>query len=222
MLNELDKELEERGLEFVRYADDALIFTKSEKAVDRVMKSVSRYIVEKLGLLVNMEKSRVSRPMKLKFLGFSYYKDLKSKKWEVRPHPESVKKFQRKLKKLSKRNWSVSLDRRIKKLNHLIKGWVNYFKISKMKGGLTRMDEKLRFRIRMIIWKQWKVPKKQISSLVKLGIALEEAKGLTWCRKGDNYIAHSKVVHRALSNKRLKQRGIPSALEYYLKVHTVI
>lgn len=222
MLNELDQELEARGLKFVRYADDALIFTKSAKAAERVMKSVSRFITEKLGLLVNMEKSRVSCPMKLKFLGFAYYKDVKAQKWQARPHPESVRKFQRKLKKLTKRSWSITLDMRIKKLNQLIKGWVNYFKIGKMKSALTCIDKKLRFRIRMIIWKQWKTSKKQIASLVKLGIPLEEAKGLTWCRKGYNYIAHSKVVHRALSNKRLKQRGIPSALEYYLTVYTVI
>jgi len=222
MLNELDKELEARGLCFVRYADDTLIFTKSAKASERVMKSVSRFIVEKLGLKVNMEKSRVRRASKLKFLGFGYYRDIKTKEWKPRPHTESVKKFQRKLKRLTKRSWSISLDMRIKKLNQLIKGWVNYFKIGNMKSVLKRIDEKLRFRIRMIIWKQWKVPKKQITSLVKLGIPLEEAKGLTFCRKGYNFIGHSKVVQRALSNKRLKQRGIPSALEYYLTVHTVI
>ena len=222
MLNELDKELKARGLNFVRYADDALIFTKSAKAAERVMNSVSCFIIDKLGILVNVQKSRVSRPMKLKFLGFGFYKDVSSQKWQSRPHPESVRKFQRKIKKLTKRNWSRSLDMRIKKLNQLIKGWVNYYKIAKIKSALTRIDEKLRFRIRMIIWKQWKVPKKQIASLVKLGIPIEEAKGLTWCRKGYNYIAHSKVVHRALSNNRLKQRGIPSALEHYLTVHTVI
>lgn len=116
----------------------------------------------------------------------------------------------------------MSLDMRIKKLNQLIKGWVNYFRIGKMKGALIRVNKRLRFRIRMIIWKQWKVPKKQIASLVKLGIPIEEAKGLTWCRKGYNFITHSKVVHRALSNKRLRQRGIPAALEYYLTIHTVI
>ena len=222
MLNELDKELEARGLNFTRYADDMLIFTKSAKSAERVMKSVSRFITEKLGLKVNIEKSQIRRPSKLKFLGFGYYYDVQNKKWQVRPHTDSVKKFQRKLKKLTKRNWSISLDVRIRKLNQVIKGWVNYFKIGSMKTVLTRIDEKLRFRIRMIIWKQWKVPKKQIPSLVKLGIPLEEAKGLTFCRKGYNFIGRSKVVHRALSNKRLKQRGIPSALDYYLAVRAVI
>jgi retron-type reverse transcriptase len=116
----------------------------------------------------------------------------------------------------TERNWSLSLDQRIVKLKQTIIGWVNYFKIANMKSILTRIDEKLRSRIRVIIWKQWKVPKTQIKALVQLGIPEEEAKGLTYCRKGYRYIGVSKVVHRALSNKRLKQRGIPSALEHYL------
>ena len=101
-------------------------------------------------------------------------------------------------------------------------GWVNDFKLANMKTGMSQIDAKLRSRNRVIIWKQWKIPKKQIESLVKLGIPKEEAKGLTYCRKGYRFMGVSKVVHRALSNKRLKQRGIPSALEYYLKIHTAI
>ncbi|MBD3110175.1 group II intron reverse transcriptase/maturase [Bacillus sp. AGMB 02131] len=222
MLNELDKELENRGLLFVRYADDALIFVKSEKAANRVMKTIVRFIEDKLGLKVNAEKSKIARPKDLKFLGFGYYYDSKEKKYQVKPHLTSVQKFQRKLRKLTKRNWSIRLDFRIVKLKQVIFGWVNYFKIANMKKAMKRIDEKLRSRIRVIIWKQWKKPKKQIKSLIQLGIPEEEAKGLTYCRKGYRYIGLSKVVHRALSNKRLKQRGIPSALERYLKVHTAI
>lgn len=222
MLNELDKELEKRELRFVRYADDSLIFVKSGKAAGRVMKTIVRFIEEKLGLIVNAEKSRISRPKELKFLGFGYYYDFKSKRYQVKPHPVSVQKFQRKLRQLTKRNWSIPLDYRIMKLKQVIVGWVNYFRITNMKKAMTRIDEKLRSRIRVIIWKQWKIPRKQIKSLIQLGIPEEEAKGLTYCRKGYRYIGLSKVVHRALSNKRLKQRGIPSALERYLKVHTVI
>ena len=222
MLNELDKELEKRELRFVRYADDALIFVKSGKAADRVMETIVRFIEEKLGLIVNAEKSRISRPKELKFLGFGYYYDSQSKRYQVKPHPVSVQKFKRKLRQLTKRNWSTPLDYRIMKLKQVIVGWVNYFRIAKMKKAMSRIDEKLRSRIRVIIWKQWKIPRKQIKSLIQLGIPEEEAKGLTYCRKGYRYIGLSKVVHRALSNKRLKQRGIPSALERYLKVHTVI
>lgn len=222
MLNELDKELESRGLRFIRYADDALIFVKSEKAANRVMHSIVKLIEGKLGLIVNAEKSRISRPKDLKFLGFGYYYDFRNKRYQVKPHQISVRKFQRKLRHLTKRNWSVPLDYRIVKLKQVIVGWVNYFRIANMKKAMTRIDEKLRSRIRVIIWKQWKKPRKQIKSLIQLGIPEEEAKGLTYCRKGYRYIGLSKVVHRALSNKRLKQRGIPSALERYQKVHTVI
>jgi RNA-directed DNA polymerase len=222
LLNELDKELEKRGLRFVRYADDALIFVKSETAANRVMKSIVRFIEEKLGLIVNVEKSKISRPKDLKFLGFGYYYDTKNKRYRVKPHPMSIQKFQRKLRKLTKRNWSVPLDFRILKLRQVTLGWVNYFRISNMKIAMTEIDKKLRSRIRVIIWKQWKVPKKQIKSLVQLGIPEEEAKGLTFCRRGYRFIGLSKVVQRAISNKRLKQRGLPSALEHYLKVHTVI
>ncbi|WP_079524038.1 group II intron reverse transcriptase/maturase [Solibacillus isronensis] len=222
MLNELDKELESRGLQFVRYADDALIFVKSEKAANRVMESTVRFIEKKLGLIVNVEKSKIARPKDLKFLGFGYYFDSKNKNYQVRPHPMSVQKFQRKLRQLTKRNWSIPLDYRILKLKQVIFGWVNYFRIANMKTAMGRIDEKLRSRIRVIIWKQWKVPRKQIKSLIQLGIPEEEAKGLTYCRKGYRYIGLSKVVQRAISNKRLKQRGIPSALERYLEVYTVI
>ena len=222
MLNELDKELEARGLRFVRYADDSLIFVRSEKAANRVLTSITNFIEKKLGLKVNVEKSRISRPHQTKFLGFGFYYDSSKKKFQPRPHRESIQKFQRKLRQLTKRNWGVSLDIRIVKLKQVIFGWVNYFKIANMKTVLGRIDEKLRSRLRVIIWKHWKSSKKRITSLVKLGIPKEEAKGLTFCRKGYRFIALSKVVQRALSNKRLRQRGIPFAHEYYLRVHTAI
>lgn len=201
MLNELDKELESRGLRFIRYADDALIFVKSEKAANRMMHSIVKLIEGKLELIVNTEKSRISRPKDLKFLGFGYYYDFRNKRYQVKPHQISVLKFQRKLRHLTKRNWSVSLDYRILKLKQVIVGWVNYFKIANMKKAMTRIDEKLRSRIQVIIWKQWKKPRKQIKSLIQLGILEEEAKGLTNSRKGYRYIGLSKVVHRALSNQ---------------------
>jgi group II intron reverse transcriptase/maturase len=222
MLNELDKELETRGLRFVRYADDSIIFVRSEKAATRILASITKFIENKLGLLVNAEKSKISRPKDTKFLGFGFYFDFQSKRYEPRPHEDSVRKFQRKLRQLTKRNRSVSLDERIQHLKWTIYGWVNYFRIAKMKSKLNAIDSKLRSRIRVIIWKQWKKNAKRIRCLVQLGIPEEEAKGLTYCRKGYRFIGKSKVVHRALSNKRLKQRGIPFALDYYLKVHTAI
>jgi len=222
MLNELDKELEARKLRFVRYADDCNIYVRSEKAANRVMESIKTFIEKKLGLIVNVSKSKVGRPHEIKFLGFGYYFDAKSKRYEVRPHEKSIIKFKQKLKALLKRSWSIDLDTRLKKLKQLIVGWVNYFRKAKMKTKMAEIDSKIRNAIRVIIWKQWKVPLKQIKSLTKLGIDEEQARGLTWCRRGYQYIAHSWIIQRAISNTRLEKRGLVSARDHYLKVHTVI
>jgi group II intron reverse transcriptase/maturase len=222
MLNELDKELESRGLRFCRYADDCNIYVKSEKAANRVMTSIRAFIEKKLGLIVNMSKSKIGKPTEIKFLGFGYYYDTKTKRYEVSPHEKSWVKLKGKIKALVKRNRSFDLETRLLKLKQLIIGWVNYFRIARMKRKLGELDSKIRNAIRVIIWKQWKVPQKQISSLVKLGIDIEEAKGLTWCRRGYQFIAHSHVVKRAISNVRLEKRGLVSAQVHYLKVHTVI
>ena len=214
-LNELDKELERRGLHFARYADDCVIFVKTKFSAERVMRNIVTFIETKLKLKVNAEKTHITRPTKLKYLGFSFTKQKDT--WEARPHQESFKKLFLKLKKLIKRSWSVDLTYRIKKINEVLRGWINYYRQSFMKVKITKIGEWLRNAIRVVIWKQWKVPSKQIPSLVKLGINKEEAKGLTFCRRGYQYIAHSCVVHRAISNSRLKRRGLLDPLEYYLK-----
>ena len=214
-LNELDKELERRGLHFARYADDCVIFVKTEFSAERVMRNIVTFIETKLKLKVNAEKTHITRPTKLKYLGFSFAKQKDI--WEARPHQESFKKLFLKLKKLIKRSWSVDLTYRIKKINEVLRGWINYYRQSFMKVKITKIGEWLRNAIRVVIWKQWKVPSKQIPSLVKLGINEEEAKGLTFCRRGYQFIAHSCVVHRAISNSRLKRRGLLDPLEYYLK-----
>ena len=214
-LNELDKELERRGLHFARYADDCVIFVKTEFSAERVMRNIVTFIETKLKLKVNAEKTHITRPTKLKYLGFSFTKQKDI--WEARPHQESFKKLFLKLKKLIKRSWSVDLTYRIKKINEVLRGWINYYRQSFMKAKITKIGEWLRNAIRVVIWKQWKVPNKQIPSLVKLGINEEEAKGLTFCRRGYQFIAHSCVVHRAISNSRLKRRGLLDPPEYYLK-----
>lgn len=214
-LNELDKELERRGLHFARYADDCVIFVKTEFSAERVMRNIVTFIETKLKLKVNTEKTHITRPTKLKYLGFSFTKQKDI--WEARPHQESFRKLFLKLKKLVKRSWSIDLTYRIKKINEVLRGWINYYRQSSMKVKITKIGEWLRNAIRIVIWKQWKVPSKQIPSLVKLGIDEEEAKGLTFSRRGYQFIAHSCVVHRAISNSRLKKRGLLDPLEYYLK-----
>lgn len=136
MLNELDKELEIRGLHFVRYADDCIVLVKSKKSAERVMISVTNFIEKKLGLKVNASKSKVDRPNNIKFLGYTYGLDKKEKNYFLKPHEKSIAKFKRTLKRLTKRSWSVSLDYRLFKIRQVIIGWVNYFKYGKMKMAM--------------------------------------------------------------------------------------
>ena len=223
MLNKLDKELEARNLHFTRYADDTIILVKSEKAANRVMESITHFIEKKLGLKVNMTKTKICKPNDLKYLGFGFYKDIKNNTYNCVPHIDSKMKFQRKLKSLTKRSESISLDTRFERLNWLIRGWVNYFKISKMKTFLAKIDNNLRTRIRMIIWKMWKLPKTREDNLVKCGFDRGEARGLANCRRGYMFVAHSKVLQNAITklalskpNKKKGRRGLVFALDYYL------
>lgn len=148
MLNELDKELEARGLHFVRYADDCVIAVGSSAAANRVMATVTKWIERKLGLKVNVTKTKVTKPSKLKYLGFGFWKGKDG--WKARPHQDSIKRFERKLKKLTKRSWSVTMDERIKRLNQVIRGWINYFRMGSMKENLKRIDGHLRTRMRIV------------------------------------------------------------------------
>lgn len=132
MLNELDYKLDNRHLNFVRYADDVVIVLKSKAAATRVMYSVTSWIERKLGLKVNATKTKVTPPSKLKYLGFGFWND--KGEWKARPHEDSVERLKRKLKALCKRNWSIDLTYRIKKINEVNRGWINYFRIGSMKA----------------------------------------------------------------------------------------
>ena len=156
ILNELDKELEARGFHFTRYADDCIILVGSSKAADRVMANVSKYIEKKLGLKVNMTKSKVSKPNEIKYLGFGFYYDRYSQLWKAKPHEITIQKLKEKIKKLTSRSWSVDMNYRLIKLKQLIVGWVNYYRIGYFKIKAKEIDRNIRFRLRICIWKQWK------------------------------------------------------------------
>ena len=221
MLNELDKELEKRGLRFVRYADDCLIMVRSEKAANHVMESVTRYIEKKLGLKVNVEKSKVARPRGIKYLGFGFYKD-KQGRWKPKPHLKSVQKFEQKLKDITSRSNAMSIGDKITKLNQVIRGWINYFRIADMKSVMTKISEHLRHRLRMCIWKYWKKIKTKYKALRQLGISHENAYMVANTRRGYYWVANTVVLHIAISNERLKKKGLVFPLDHYLKVHTLI
>lgn len=215
MLNELDRELEARGLHFVRYADDCVIAVGSSAAANRVMATVTKWIEKKLGLKVNAIKSKVTKPTKLKYLGFGFWKDSKDGLWKAKPHKDSIERFQRKLKQLTKRSWSVTMDYRIMRLNQVIRGWVNYFRMGNMKKALQKIDERLRTRMRIVIWKQWKTRERRIWGLRKLGAPMWMAKqSAGFC---DHYQAVAKTtgLHR-ISKEILARRGLLCCLDYYL------
>lgn len=217
MLNELDRELESRGQRFTRYADDCVIVVKSRAAATRVMYSITGWIERKLGLKVNATKTHITPPSRLKYLGFGFWKDKNG--WKARPHEDSVEKFKRKLKHLCKRKWSVDLTYRIKKINEVTRGWINYFRIGSMKQKLQSIDEHLRRMLRVIIWKQWKTAKKREWGLLKLGVPKWIAhKVANW---GNHYqfVATKSVLSRAVSKERLTKRGLVSVFDYYQKVH---
>ena len=221
MLNELDKELEARGLNFVRYADDCLIMVRSEKAANRVMESITTFITKKLDLKVNVEKSKIARPNDIKYLGFGFYKKINQNIWRPKPHIKSVEKFKYKLSQILLRKRGISLDQRLKELKYLIYGWVNYFRIADMKKLLTYTDKHIRRKLRVVIWKQWKKIKKRYTSLRKLGITHRDAYVTANSRKGCYHIAHTRVLESAISKEILNKRGLVNSLDHYLKVHTI-
>lgn len=218
MLNQLDKELEARGLRFTRYADDCIILVGSSKAADRVMKNVSIFIESKLGLKVNMTKSKVSKPNDIKYLGFGFFMDKSDGLWKARPHAKSVEKLKLKLKKLTSRRWSISLDERLEKIKKTIVGWTNYYKIGYWKDVARMVDAHVRFRLRMCIWKQWKKVNTKKKALISLGVPKREAWMLANCRKAYARCASS-FLNNVLTNKRLKERGLVSLLDHYNLKH---
>lgn len=218
MLDQLDKELETRGLRFTRYADDCIILVGSSKAADRVMKNVSIFIENKLGLKVNMTKSKVSKPNDIKYLGFGFFMDKNDGLWKAKPHAKSVEKLKLKLKKLTSRRWSISLDERLGKIKKTIVGWTNYYKIGYWKNIARMIDAHVRFRLRMCIWKQWKRINTKKKALISLGVPKREAWMLANSRKAYARCASS-FLNNVLTNKRLKERGLVFLLDQYNLKH---
>ena len=215
MLNELDKEMEQRGLNFVRYADDCIIMVGSEMSAKRVMRNLTKFIEEQLGLKVNMTKSKVDRPRGLKYLGFGFYFDSRTHQFKAKPHAKSVAKFKMRMKQLTCRSWGVGNDYKVKKLNELIRGWINYFKIGSMKTLCAKLDSNIRYRLRMCIWKHWKTPQNRAKNLMKLGIDKDRARWTAYSGHRIAFICSKSVVNVAITNKRLASFGLVSMLDYY-------
>jgi RNA-directed DNA polymerase len=214
LLDELDKELERRGHRFVRYADDISIFASSQRGAERILSSITQWLETKLKLKVNQEKSGIRRPNKGNLLGFGFWH---SQGGEILPRvsEKSYTKLKEKIRKITSRSWSVSMTERLVKLTQVTRGWINYFSKANAKKRLTRIDEWTRMRLRMCIWKQWKRTSARMKNLQKLGATKQQAYEWSNTRKGYCRIAHSPILHRTITNERLKQRGYISLEEMY-------
>ena len=217
MLNELDWELEKRKLRFVRYADDCIILVRSQKAAERVMNSITRYIETKLLLKVNRKKSKIGRPTEIKYLGFAFYNQFKIKKYKAKAHEKSIQKVIKKLKLLTSRKWGVSNSIKAQKIAEVLRGWINYFKIGSILTVTRKLDVMLRYRFRMCIWKHWKTPQNKFRNLVKLGVGQRNAAKAAWSH-GYARICRTESVCYAISNARLARFGLLSAESYFISV----
>ncbi len=205
MLNECDRELEARGHRFVRYADDMMIFCKSKRAAERVLASMTRFIEKKLFLKVNREKTTVAYVGEVKFLGYGFY--VKNGEGQLRVHPKSLSKLKMKLRVLTGRSNGMSIQGRKEKLNQLIRGWVNYFKLANMKHLLKALDGWLRRRLRMVTWKRWKRVRTRFENLKKAGIHAWQAWQWANSRLGYWRVAGSWIMTRAIPDKLLAKAG---------------
>ena len=216
MLNELDKELEKRGHKFVRYADDCMIFCKSKKSAERTLTNIIPFIEGKLNLKVNQDKTVVEQISKVKYLGYTFYKN--KGKCRFRVHPKSIKKMKDKIRELTSRSNGWGNEYRALKLTQYIRGWVNYFGMADMKELLKETDKWLRHKIRAIYWKQWKKVRTKFKNLKKLGVDEEKAWICANMRNGNWYCSGYFVLQTAFNNNKLRELGYPTFTELYLKI----
>lgn len=224
-LDKFDKELEERGLHFVRYADDCNIFVKSKMSADRVMKSATSWLERKLFLKVNATKTKVVRPTKSNFLGFTFFKT--GEKWQCKPGDDRKKKLYEKLKLVLCRRKAVAMPLSLifTKVNQIVRGWINYFRIGSIKVFLFKFGQWMRHKIRVIIIKQWKLPKRIYTNLMRInkvfrcGFSDEDIHKTANTRLGlykrctgnvINYLLSPKV----LGIKKAERPGLIDPLEY--------
>jgi group II intron reverse transcriptase/maturase len=212
MLNDLDRELEERDHKFVRYADDCNIYVKTQRAGERVLESVKQYLEKKLKLKVNPKKSKVERATRAKFLGFSFWK----RKGEVliRLANRTKERFAEKMRRLTKRTRSGKMEDIVSGINRYTRGWIGYFRLATTPSVYQGLDEWIRRRLRQMQWKRWKRGTTRYRELVRLGVPRERA-ALGAIGTSPWRISRSPIIHEALSNAFWQNTGLESITERY-------
>jgi RNA-directed DNA polymerase len=211
LLHQLDRELERRGHRFARYADDMIILVKSQRAGERVMRSITRYLETALKLTVNLAKSKVATMSECSFLGFTI------RGTKIRWTDKALANFTHRVKELTGRSWGVSMDYRLHKLGQYVRGWTAYFGISQYYRPVPELDDWIRRRIRMCYWKQWRWVRTKIKHLLALGVSLKTAIQHRVSGKSYWHMARTPALQQALSNAWLKAQGLVSVKDLWCK-----
>ena len=213
MLDPLDKELEKRGHRFARYADDFTIVVKSQRAGQRVLRSISRYLENRLKLVVNTTKSHVVKTNECKFLGFTFQGG------RIRWHPKTLQKFKQQVRRLTNRNWGVSMKYQLFKISQYLRGWINYFGIASGYQRCVDLDHWIRRRVRMAYWRQWRRPRTKVRNMMRLGVHVRAAIACGITSKGPWRSAKTPGIQQALSNDYLKSQGLYALRDGWIALH---
>jgi len=213
MLDDLDKELEARGLRFARYADDFLIFVRSRSAAQRVLRTVNRFIEGRLALIINRAKSKAARLCECTFLGFRMHRG------KLRWTDAAVQTFMQRVREITDRHNGKSMRQRLEALRRYVVGWLNYFGHSRSYSQLLELDQWLRRRVRLCYWKDWKAARTRRRRLLALGIPKDEVKLASRSRKGLWRMAGNSIVQRALTKQWLWNQGVPNMRQQWIDLH---
>jgi RNA-directed DNA polymerase len=207
VLDELDRELEHRGHRFVRYADDCNIYVRSERAGQRVMESITRFITQKLKLKVNESKSAVARPQERKFLGFSVTAGPEVKRIIA---PKSLERFKQRIREITRRAKGVSIKATMEELASYMRGWRGYFGFCETPEVLVALTRWVRLRLRAALWRQWKTPRRRRAALLTHGVSEHAASKTAGSGRGPWRLARSRALSTGLSNAYFRSLGLPS------------
>lgn len=218
VLNELDKELERRGHRYVRYADDFSIFLRSKAAARRVGNSIYLFLKRRQRLPINREKSGIRRPAQFYLLGYGFvpvFQKGSKGKYQLVADISAIYRLKEKIKSITRKTTPASFDERIERLNRIITGWINYFKLANMHGKLRDIDVWVRRRLRRCIWHDWKKPNRKMKNLIRLGVSPNMSYAWSRTRMGGWAVACSPILSTTITTSRLEKRGYVSLLSYY-------
>jgi RNA-directed DNA polymerase len=210
VLDELDRELERRGHRFVRYADDCNIYVRGERAGQRVMESITRFITQKLKLKVNEAKSAVARPQERKFLGFSFTAGREVRRVIA---PKALHRFKQRIREITRRAKGVSMNTTMEELAPYMRGWRSYFGFCETPEVLLALTRWVRVRLRVALWRQWKTPRRRRAALLALGVSARLARNTAGSGLGPWHLARAQALARGLSNAYFKSLGLPSLVD---------